>query len=124
MAADDDDVQAEDLDVHKITCALQIVRGRTIAIMMVAATVVMIMAILVMPSMRAHTPQSRTHAQSVRFESHTKHFAPLCKRNPGGFEWPVEEVVDERPTAWAGWERQGRCSTTTVDQERYGEYRY
>lgn len=79
------------------------------------------MLILVMPSMRAHT-HTPTHAQSVRLESHTEHFAPLCKWNPGGFEWPVEQVLDERPTAWAGWERQGRCSTATEDQERYCEY--
>src|SRR5579863_4395348 len=40
---------------------------------------------------RAHR-QTYTHARSWWcWGSRTEHFAPLCKWNPGGFEWPVEE---------------------------------
>ena len=82
--------------------------------------VVVVRMIPVKPGRRTHP--ITIHARSVRFESHTEHFAPLCKWNPSRFKWPVEEVVDERPTAWARWVRQGRSSTTTEDQERYCEY--
>jgi hypothetical protein len=81
------------------------------------------MMILVMRDVRhAHnTPHTLSHKHKLcthtrlhaytelvrrAVETRTKHLAPLCKRDPSRLERPVEEVVDERPTTWAGWERE------------------
>ena len=62
------------------------------------------------PHSLTRTYGTRTHAYMLAIGelvgSRTEYLAPFCKRNPGGLERPVEEVLQDRPAAWAGWEWQ------------------
>ena len=68
MVADDDDVQSEDLDMHQITCALQIRKVER--------------SMILCDAQHVCTITKTRLVGAFRITLLTEHFAPLCKRNP------------------------------------------